>query len=284
MLNVSPETLGLPTRDELEEMRIWDLHFHGFNRMDEVEPYIDRMRIERLFALGVGGWGTGEETQERDARDRRRLEEWHDLVSGITVIDPTRPEESVEKINRWVDEGPAVGIKYSGGGNEMGMTCAHPNNDPIIERAAELGAIIYIHTWIKVGGDPRYAGGGNNHGESTPMDVAELAARHPDVPMICGHSGGDWELGTRAIRPHENVLFEFSGGDPWAGAADLALNELGSDRIVWGGHLSSRSYSTELAKIYDADMTDEERKKALGGNLRRIGGSIMRRKGYTIEL
>lgn len=283
MLNVSPETIGLPSRDELEEMRIWDLHYHGFDEMEELLPYIERMRIERLFALGVGGWGTDQETQERDTRDRKKLEEWHDLVSGITIIDPTRPEASVDKINRWLDDGPAVGIKYSGGGNEMAMTCAHPNNDPIIERAAELGAIIYIHTWIKVGGDPRYPGGGNNPGESTPSDVAELASRHPDVPMICGHSGGDWELGVRAIRPHENVLFEFSGGDPWSGAADLALNELGADRLCWGSHSSSRSMSTELAKIYDADMTDEERMKALGGNLRRIGGDIMRRKGYSVE-
>src|SRR5205823_1506653 len=35
-------------------------------------------------------------------------------------------------------------------GNPQGVTCSHPNNDPIIKLAAELQAIIYIHTWMIV--------------------------------------------------------------------------------------------------------------------------------------
>jgi predicted TIM-barrel fold metal-dependent hydrolase len=264
-------------------MRIWDLHFHGFENMEEMKPYIDRMRIERLFSLDIGGWGDDPETRKEEARDRQLLEKWRDLVAGIIRIDPSRPEATLEKMDRWIANGPAVGIKYILSENGH-VTCAHPDNDPIIEKAREMGVVIYIHTWIKVGGDPRYPGGGNLQGESTPSDVAELASRFPDVPMICGHSGGDWELGVRAIRPHENVFFEFSGGDPWSTACDFAVDELGIDRIVWGGHLSSRSYATELAKIYDADLTDAERKKALGGNLRRLAAPIMREKGYTVEV
>lgn len=270
---------NIPSHDELVAMRPWDLHFHGFNVMEEVLPYIRRMGVERLFALGVGSWG---DDPEKDRRDEKQLARWNDLVYGITIIDPSRPEESVEKMNRWIADGPAVGIKYSGRYSED-ITCAHPNNDPIIARAAELDAVIYIHTWIKVGGEPRYAGGGNFTGESTPMDVAELASRFPDVQMVCGHSGGDWELGIRAIRPHENVLFEFSGGDPWSGAAHMAINELGVDRIVWGGHIPSRSYSTEMAKIFDAEATFEERAKMLGGNLRAYAAPILRRKNYDFE-
>lgn len=283
MIHVSPETLGLPSRDELADMRIWDLHFHGFDQMSELKPYIDRMRIERLFSLDIGGWGDDPETRKEEARDRELLEKWHDLVAGIIRIDPSRPEATLEKMDRWIANGPAVGIKYILSSNGD-ITCSHPNNDPIIEKARDMGIVIYIHTWLKVGGDPRYSGGGNLQGESTPSDVAELATRFPDVPMICGHSGGDWELGVRAIRPHENVYFEFSGGDPWSTACDFAVDELGIDRIVWGGHIESRSYSTELAKIYDADLTDEERKKALGGNLRRLAAPIMREKGYTVEI
>lgn len=273
------ERVNLPTTEELAAMRPWDLHFHGLGVMDDVLPYIDRMGVERLLALGVGSWGNN---PERDRRDERRLETWKDRVFGITIIDPTRPEDSVEKINRWVADGPAVGIKYSGVYDED-ITCSHPNNDPIIARAGELDAVIYIHTWIKVGGEPRRPGGGNFVGESTPMDVADLAARFPDVRMVCGHSGGDWELAIRAIRPHENVLFEFSGGDPYSGAADLAIDELGVERIVWGGHLPSRSYSTEMAKIFDADATDAEYARMLGGNLRAYLTPILESKGIDFE-
>ena len=103
-------------------------------------------------------------------------------------------------MDEWIGRGPCVGIKYYGG-NPGGVQCNHLNNDAVIRLAAELKAIIYIHTWLKIGGQPRRPGGDNLPGESTPMEVAELAQRFPDVPFICGHSGGDWEFGSKLIRP-----------------------------------------------------------------------------------
>jgi predicted TIM-barrel fold metal-dependent hydrolase len=135
---------------------------------------------------------------------------------------------------------------------------------------------------MKIGGQPRRPGGDNLRGESTPMDVAELAQRFPSVPLICGHSGGDWELGVRAVRRHPNVYIEFSGSDPHSGQVDYTVKELGADRLIWGGHGPSRSYSTELSKVLDADLTHEQRLQIFGGNLRRIAAPIFEQKGLKI--
>ena len=164
------------------------------------------------------------------------------------------------------------------------VTCSHPNNDPIMRLAAELDVHVYIHTWLKVGGSPRLPGGDNLPSESTPMDVAKLAQRFPNVMLICGHSGGDWELGVRAVRPYRNVFLEFSGSDPHSGMVDYAIRELGVDRLVWGGHGPSRSYATELGKVLDADISTADRMKIFGGNLRRICAPIFHKKGMKIEL
>jgi len=102
--------------------------------------------------------------------------------------------------------------------------------------------------------------------------------------MICGHAGGDWELGARAIRSNENVLFEFSGADPHSGSVDYAVNLLGADRIVWGGHGPSRSYSTELSKVLDASISRAERMKIFGENYRRIAKDIFEGKGMAVEV
>jgi hypothetical protein len=51
---------------------------------------------------------------------------------------------------------------------------------------------------------------------------------------------------------------------------------------VWGGHGPSRSYSTEPAKVFDADLTPPQREQIFGGNLRRLAGPIFRRKGYKL--
>lgn len=282
---------GVPTRDELVAYRIWDSHFHGFNGSNQPIAqyranafYVERMGIERSISLEIGGTLSDPLTPapfDDEVRAILQAEQHH--LSGITPIDPGFPDESCAKMEQWIRNGPCIGIKYVGG-NKRGIPCDHPNNDPIIRLAAELDATIYIHTWLKIGGTPRLPGRDNNPGESTPMEVVALAKRFPNVRFICGHSGGDWELGIRAVREQKNVLLEFAGSDPHSGSVDLAVKELGVDRIVWGGHGPSRSYATEFGKVLDADLSRADRMKIFGGNFRRLAAPIFRRKGLKIEL
>ena len=282
---------GLPTRDELVSYRIWDTHFHGFNRAaDPVAQfrannfYVERMGIERSISLEIGGTLSDPlKPAPHDDAVRAILENEKDRVSGITPIEPGFPDESCAKMETWIRNGPCIGIKYVGG-NKSKLVCSHPNSDPIIRLAAALNATIYIHTWLKIGGSPRLPGRDNLPGESTPMDVVALAKRFPQVRFICGHSGGDWELGVRVVRPQKNVLLEFAGSDPHSGSVDLAVKELGVDRVVWGGHGPSRSYATELGKVLDADLPREDRMKIFGGNFRKLAAPIFRQKGWKIEV
>ena len=287
---LNPAAYGLPTRDDLVKLRIWDMHYHGFFsagiRSHEENLFcVERMGIERMLSLDIAGspedpLGT-KIPDEKKKELREYLEKHSDRVSGLIPVDPSQPVESCRKIEEWVAKGPCIGIKYYGG-NPGGVVCSHRDSDAIIRLAAELKAVIYIHTWLKVGGKPRRPGGDNAPGESTPMDVELLAERFPNVPLICGHSGGDWEVGVRAVRRHENVLIEFSGSDPHSGQVDFTVRQVGVSRLVWGGHGPSRSYSTELSKVLDADLTHDQRLQIFGGNLRRIAAPIFRQKGYKL--
>jgi predicted TIM-barrel fold metal-dependent hydrolase len=288
---LDPAAYGLPTRDDLVKLRIWDMHYHGLSdgnirQHQENMFFVERMGVERMLSVDIAGSPTDPLGSSLSAEKKREIREFleqnRDRVSGLVPIDPSQPVESCQKIEEWVRRGPCIGIKYYGG-NPGGVVCSHPNNDAIIRLAAELNAVIYIHTWIKVGGQPRRPAGTNLAGESTPTDVALLAQRFPDVPLICGHSGGDWELGVRAVRPFANVYIEFSGSDPHSGQVDFTVSEIGAERLIWGGHGPSRSYSTELSKVFDADLTLAQRRLIFGGNLRRISAAIFRDKGQAIE-
>ncbi len=275
--SLSQEACGLPSPEELRGLRIWDLHYHGINVHEAMEPYFTRMGVERMISLDLAA------DPARDEAHRALLEKEKRRLSGMIRVYPEHLEETLRNMERWIRNGPAIGIKYEGGPRAQ-LRCSHPNNDPIIRLAKELRAVVYIHAWLKAGGRPRSLAGDNNPGEATPMDVAELAARFPDVPLICGHSGGSAELGVRAIRPHSNVFLEFAGSDSHSGEVDDAVRELGADRIVWGGHGPSRSYSTELSKVLDADLSREERMKILGRNLRRIAAPILGTKGIQVVI
>lgn len=287
---LNPADYGLPTREELRKLRIWDIHYHGlwdgdFKKHEETMAYVERMGIERVLSLDIAGTPAdplGKLLPAEKKKELRKFLETHaDRVYGLIPIDPGDPLGSLQKIDEWIGNGPCVGIKYYGG-NPRGVRCSHADNDVIIRQAEKLHALIYIHAWYQMGGEPRRPGGANQPGESTPEDVALLARRFPDVPLICGHSGGDWELGVRAVRRLPNVYLEFSGSDPHSGQVDFTVAQVGVSRMVWGGHGPSRSYSTELAKVFDADLTQPQREQIFGGNLRRLAEPIFRKKGYKL--
>ena len=262
---LNPADYGLPTREELRKLRIWDIHYHGLwegdlKKHEETMVYVERMGIERVLSLDIAGNPADPLGKllpaEKKKEIRKFLETHSDRVSGLIPIDPGDALGSCQKVEEWVEKGPCVGIKYYGG-NPKGIPCSHTDNDVIIRQAAKLNALVYIHAWYHIGGEPRRPGGANVAGESTPERV-------------------------RTVRQFRNVYIEFSGSDPHSGQVDFTVAEVGADRLVWGGHGPSRSYSTELAKVFDADLTRAQREKIFGGNLRRLAEPIFREKGYKL--
>jgi hypothetical protein len=140
-----------------------------------------------------------------------------------------------------------------------------------IERAAELKAVIFQHTWLKTGG--------NLPGESSPQDLVALADHHPTVPLVCGHSGGNWELGLRAVRARPNVAVDLGGSDPTAGFVEMAVRELGAERVLYGSDAAGRSFASQLGKVLGAEVPGSAKRLILGENLRRRLAPILRAKG-----
>ena len=151
-----------------------------------------------------------------------------------------------------------------------------PQLDPIVERATELKAVIFQHTWIKITG--------NLAGESTPMDLVALAKRHPTAKIICGHTGGDWEQGIRAVRAQPNISVDLGGGDPVAGITEMAVRELGPERVLYGSDAPGRSFASQLAKVHGAEIPDEAKRLILAANLKRLLTPILdRQRNQTLS-
>ncbi len=133
---------------------------------------------------------------------------------------------------------------------------------------------ILQHTWLKIGG--------NEPGESTPYDVVALARRHPEVRFVCVHTGGDWERGIRIIRSARNVSAEIAGSNPTSGFVEMAVRELGAERVLYGSDVGGRSFASQLGKVLGADIPDSSKELILGRNLRRLLAPVLRAKGYRL--
>jgi predicted TIM-barrel fold metal-dependent hydrolase len=231
-------------------------------------PAIRKGRFEKLCYfphVGIGTTSDGDlEALLRSRPDvvLKPIERWPELLLGMIQLNANNVHGSLDAINRWIKDGPMLGVYFPGGGPGA-MTCTHRNYHPLIERIMDLKGIIMQHTWFKTGGK-------EGPGESTPAELAELAAKFPMQKFLSAHAGGEWEQGLRAVRNSPNVLVETSGFDATSGFIEMAVRELGADRIVFGSHLPSRSLGTELGKILGANITEEEKRLILGENYRKL--------------
>jgi predicted TIM-barrel fold metal-dependent hydrolase len=232
------------------------------DRMGYLLEYADRMGIDRLcLSLGTSrDYRPDMDTIRRDNDMVRDVLELHpDRYVGFVYLNPCYLQDSLDEIERCIADGPFTGIKLW-----VALHCSEPNLDPICERAAELGAPVLQHTWLKITGNLPF--------ESTPWDLAEIARRHPEVNFIFGHSGGNWEMGFRIVQDLPNVYAEVAGGDPELGQTEMGVRMLGADRIVYGSDAPGRSFASQIAKVHGADISDEDRAKILGANMQGLLG------------
>lgn len=259
---------------------IWDVHTHltGFDgatpevRMAQLMRVADRVGVNRLcIYMGFPTLQdpTPEQLRRQNDQVLQALSHWHDRAFGFVYLSGNLPEVSLGELDRCVKDGPMVGVKLW-----VARRCSAETLDPIIRRAAELKAVILQHTWFK--------SGGNLAGESSPTDLAILAARHPQVTLICGHSGGDWEQGLRAIRGSPNIVTETSGSDPTVGLVEMAVRELGAERVLYGSDAGGRSFASQLAKVQGATVPEAAKQLILGENLRRLLAPILKAKGVHL--
>lgn len=259
---------------------IWDLHCHfggvagrtPDERMAGLIRFADRMSIDRLCVfMGYPFLNepTPEQLREQNDQVLQALAHWNHRAFGFVYLSPQHLDFSLKEFDRCVRNGPMVGIKLW-----VAKRAAARELDPIIEAAASMNAIIFQHTWHKTTG--------NLPGESEPADLAELAARHPRVPIICGHTGGEWETGIRAIRHLPHVSADIAGSDPYNGFVEMAVRELGAGRVIYGSDAGGRSFASQLAKVMGADISEADRKLILGENLKRMMMPILQRKGIRV--
>jgi hypothetical protein len=259
---------------------IWDAHIHLSGvpgdtpeaRLACLLEFADRLGIERVCVFMGMRWShnpTPDDLRRQNDDVLRAVSHFPKRAFGFVYLNPNHVEASLAELDRCVRDGPMVGVKLW-----VARRCHTPELDPLVRRAAELKAVILQHTYLKVTG--------NLPGESTPADLAELAGRHPDASFIAAHTGADWEPGIRALRRSPNVCVELCGFDPTAGVTEVAVRELGAERVLYGSDAGGRSFASQLAKVLGAQIPMTAKRLILGENLKRLLTPILNAKGVRV--
>lgn len=268
--------LGEPN---LKSYNIWDVHTHlGGFAGDTIEEkvksclmFADRMNVERMLVLNSSSFGhdpDGAKLREGNDVTMKAVKLAPDRLFGCAFMYPGDIEACLNEIYRCVRDGPLIGLKFE---FDTPRLANSGELDPIFARAAEVHAVIMHHTFIITGG--------NKVGESTPMDLVEVAKRFPAVPTFCGHTGGTWELGIRPLRGVKNIYSDLSGSDATSGFTEMAVRELGADHVMYGSDIAGRSFASQISKVTGANISEADRRLVLGGNMRRVLEPIMKARG-----
>jgi len=278
---VPAKSYEAPSATTEKRFRIWDVHGHlgampGNTPEDRLElliRHMDRLGIERvILSQGFEEFEyhpIPEQVRIENDRVMRAVKRFPDRAYGSLYISPDNVDACLEEFDRCVRDGPMVSI----GEIETDVRCNSPAFDPIVERAIALNVPIYQHTWLN--------SLGNGSGDSAPFDLVELARRHPQGKFVCMHTGGNWELGIRAIRDCKNIWAEIAGSDPTAGFTEMAVRELGPERVVYGSDVGGRSFGSQVGKVLGANIPQEAKEMILGSNLRGLLQPVLQAKGLA---
>jgi len=182
------------------------------------------------------------------------------LVAGPT-IDPRHGPDAIAEMRRCrLELGMKAPLKLHPW--LQGFCPVEPLMDPIAEAAIELGMVIMMHD-----GTPAY---------STPLQVAALAARFPELTVILGHSGLKdlWQTALAAARRYPNIILCLCGTLPLG--VERIVAEVDPKRLLFGtdagfgAAVGNQSY--RLGQILRLNIPKETKDLILGGNAQRLFG------------
>lgn len=238
-----------PSKEELERVVHTAQHF-GIKRM---------VLVSNLTAMG-GPNPSIEDIRAINTHTLAAVARRPDVFIGFCYLNPSHPLSFIkEELDRCIVQGGMRGIKLW-----IAVKATDPRLDAVMESAASLGVPVLHHAMYK---QTQYS-----FNESTPAEIAHLAKRFPQVPIIMAHLTGCGCRGVLDVAALPNVLIDTSGGQPESGILEYAVRELGSERVLYGSDWPLRDFGVQLGRVYDAELTGDQRADVLWRNAARLLG------------
>jgi uncharacterized protein len=201
-----------------------------------------------------------------------------DRLRALAAIQPNAGADAQRELERCV-AGGMVGLgELNADGQRFDLNDA--NFLALARRAAELGAVMLLHTNEPVGHN--YPGKGR-----LPLaEVYALVKAMPELKLILAHWGGGfpfYEL-MREVRKAASNVFYDSAASPLLYSPQIfrtVIDIVGSDKVLFGSDFplilypkrqTELDYAPFLAEIRDLGLATEDFAKLMGGNAQRVFG------------
>ena len=181
---------------------------------------------------------------------------------GYASVNPHYPERVLPELRRCFDELGMSLIKLHP--EIVDYPVSGPAYEPVWRFASERRTIVLSHTWA---------------GASTcaPGLFGPLAAAHPDVTFILGHSGGTPAGYVESIAlagQHPNIYLDLCRSAMSPVWVERIVNEVGADRVLWGTDFPFLDPVYLVGRLACTTLSDETKRKVFGLNAVRLFETI----------
>jgi predicted TIM-barrel fold metal-dependent hydrolase len=180
-----------------------------------------------------------------------------DRIIPCACVNPNFGQEAYDDFEQLIHQQGMRGLKLMS--PRHGYVISSRVCDPLMEISRELDVPVTVHSQ----GSPAH-----------PLEIAELAGRHPSVPIIMDHMGHRYwvEQALQAAALRDNIYLGTTIASFEPGIIARAVAEVGAERVVFGSNAPSAHPDLAVASIQRAGLGDRALELVLGDNLARIYG------------
>lgn len=182
----------------------------------------------------------------------------HDSLYAYLTVNPRYLDLSRREIETYRDVPRFVGFKVHTSYSATGM--GEPRMADLFALLEAESKPLLIHTW----------------GAGAVRSLAGLAQRHPRLPIVIAHAGGDaWREAIEAAQHALNLYLDFAISSPERGRIERAIAALGPERVMFGSDATLFDPLYMLSCFAEAEIAAQDRALVMGGNALRVFGIVV---------
>jgi len=243
----------------IEGSLVIDMHGHS-NSNEPVGMIPDRSRL--LLAMDRAGIDMACVFHSCDGRGNdvtaRYVEGCTDRLIPFAFATPTMGDDAERELRRTIDDGNGFrGIKVYPPSTPWPLHDDHWH--PIYRFADERSLVVLLHTGPEPNAEPKH--------------LMQVALQFPGARFVVGHSGNVQPQRDQAIaaaRAYPNVFLETSSTFREPGVIETLVSGAGADRVLFGSDQPLMDPRSQLGRIVTSRLADEDKRKVLGENARRL--------------
>ncbi len=184
-----------------------------------------------------------------------------DRVIPLVWVNPAEGKPAYDMLERYIRDEHFEGAKMQPLFDAF--TADDPCADPVVEICRSYNKPVFVHC-----GHPPF---------SLPWQIALLAERHPDVPVVMihmGHGHGVYiDASIKMALKYDNLYLECSGM-PMGCQIKNAYEHVGADKVMFGIDSPFHHPTVEIQRVMSCGLKDRELEDVFYNNAARLMGLL----------